>query len=87
MHYPPLGPLARSSIWEYLFPKLELSNDSPLDIADLLNHVNELASEQMNGRQIRGPLLMARQLPKFKKIPLAYKHLKNVIEVNGQLDK
>jgi SpoVK/Ycf46/Vps4 family AAA+-type ATPase len=58
-----------------------------IDFDDVEDHLSELADIEMNGRQIRNAITTARQLAKFKKEKMSYKHLKHVIGVSRKFDK
>jgi hypothetical protein len=57
-----------------------------VDIANLQDHLEELAKSEMNGRQIRNVITTARQYAEWKKMKLDYKCLKDVIEISGKFD-
>jgi SpoVK/Ycf46/Vps4 family AAA+-type ATPase len=87
LHYPSLGPEQRFRIWSTFIERLEkLSTDEEIDIDDLRDHLGPLKDEEMNGRQIRNVITTARQYAKWKKEPLTYQYLKDVIEISGRFD-
>lgn len=87
LHYPSLGPQQRFRIWQTFIDRLsKLSTDEEIDIDDLRDHLHLLKDEKMNGRQIRNVITTARQYAKWKKEPLTYSYLKDVIEVSGRFD-
>ena len=54
---------------------------------DYLNdHVDELAEEDMNGRQIRNAITTARQLAHFSGKMFSFAQLKHVIGVAGRFE-
>jgi SpoVK/Ycf46/Vps4 family AAA+-type ATPase len=57
-----------------------------IDFEDVECYLSELAKIEMNGRQIRNAITTARQLAKFKKVPMNYGHLKHVIKVSSKFD-
>ncbi|KAH8662869.1 hypothetical protein BGZ60DRAFT_506493 [Tricladium varicosporioides] len=58
-----------------------------IDFNDLRDHEEQLAEHKMNGRQIRNAITTARQYAKWKKQPLDYLLLKDIIETAGKFDK
>ena len=87
LHYPHLGCNQRLRIWENFIDRLASFHDESIDIADLRDNLEELAEEEMNGRQIRNAITTARQYAKWKKTTLTYEHLRDVIDVSGRFDK
>lgn len=83
LHYPALTSLQRYFIWKQFIFQLEFSKMNA-DIADLLEHVETLKDENLNGRQIRNVLVNACRYAKWKKVPLNYYHIKHMIEVSGR---
>ena len=83
VHFKPLGWEQRGSIWRKLLTKAQLSEDAE---HDLVKHV-ELAKMNMNGRQIHNIVSGAQQLASYKKIPLDYGTLQQVIRSSEQFDK
>lgn len=87
LHYPNLRPDQRFLIWQTFIDRLsKLVTDENIDIDDLRYHLNVLKDEKMNGRQIRNVITTARQYAKWKKVPLTYECLKDVIEISGRFD-
>ncbi|KAI9147501.1 AAA family ATPase [Paramyrothecium foliicola] len=60
---------------------------SSIDFEDIQYSIHELAAEEMNGRQIRNTITTARQLAKFKRVPMSSTHLRHVIKVSGRFEK
>jgi SpoVK/Ycf46/Vps4 family AAA+-type ATPase len=58
-----------------------------IDFDDIGCYMSELADIEMNGRQIRNAITTARQLAKFKKEQMNYRHLRHVIGVSSKFDK
>lgn len=58
-----------------------------IDFEDIRRHLGDLAKVEMNGRQIRNAITTARQLAKFKRESMNYKHLEHVIQVTQMFDK
>lgn len=65
-----------------------VDNDLPdIDYQELRDYLKELASHELNGRQIRNILTTARQLAKFRKKTLDYGLLQEVISLSGKFDE
>jgi AAA+ superfamily predicted ATPase len=77
LHYKPLTKASRKKIWRNFFEILEESGD--VNISELEDRLEELASEEMNGRQIRSALYTARQIAMYRKETLDWEHLQQVI--------
>ncbi|KAL1595286.1 hypothetical protein SLS60_009976 [Paraconiothyrium brasiliense] len=58
-----------------------------IDFEDIDCCLSELAKYEMNGRQIRNAITTARQLAKFKDVPMKASHIKHAIEVSSKFDK
>lgn len=85
LHYPSLGPEQRFRIWSTFIDRLsKLSIDEKIDIDDLRDRLHLLKEEKTNGRQSRNVITTARQYAKWKKEPLTYQYLKDVIEISGR---
>jgi len=77
----------RSKIWGNFISKLSLTESEYVDTADLLKHTKELATLEMNGREIRNALTTARQLAAFKKTKMNFGHLHHVIKIAGKFER
>ncbi|KAJ5719268.1 hypothetical protein N7493_007723 [Penicillium malachiteum] len=87
LHYPNLGPSQRFRIWQTFIDKLSnMSTDEQIDIDDLRDNLHLLKEEKMNGRQIRNVITTARQYAKWKKEPLTYEYMKDVIKISCRFD-
>ena len=64
-----------------------LENESEANIEDILDHIDELSKEVMNGREIRNAITIARQLAQFRKERFQYSHLKHAISVGSRFGK
>lgn len=64
-----------------------LALDFGVDTVNLRKYLNDLAHQEMNGRQIRNAITTARQLALYKREMMDYNHLKHVIEVAGKFDR
>lgn len=58
-----------------------------IDFQEIRDYLDELASHELNGRQIRNIITTARQLAKFRKKTLDYGLLQEVISVSGKFDE
>lgn len=54
---------------------------------EMLGRLDELAEANLNGRQIRNAVSTARQLARYQKEPLSYKHLTVVINEAKKFDE
>jgi hypothetical protein len=85
LHYPALTSFQRYLIWKTFICQLEVSNEDA-DISDLYEHAESLGDEKLNGRQIRNILTNACRYARWKKVPLTYKHIKDVMDMSGRFD-
>ncbi|KAK8166467.1 P-loop containing nucleoside triphosphate hydrolase protein [Phyllosticta citrichinensis] len=90
LHYEPLGKKERKQVWQNFITRLDTSDGSNVDVADLKENVDRLAEVNMNGRQIRNAITTARQLAMFKKktkkTRVDYKTLEYIIGVSQKFD-
>ncbi|KAH8886449.1 P-loop containing nucleoside triphosphate hydrolase protein [Thozetella sp. PMI_491] len=87
IHYDNLTKKSRKAIWRNFFDMIEESTDEDANMAELERRLDDLAAEEMNGRQIRNALLTARQLAKHRKERLDWEHLSQVIKTSGAFNK
>ncbi|KAI8307240.1 hypothetical protein K4K59_011128 [Colletotrichum sp. SAR11_240] len=87
IHYDNLSKRSRKAIWQNFLDLIEESTDEDANIAELEEHLDQLASEEMNGRQIRNALLTARQLAKHRKERLEWVHLDQVMKTSAAFNK
>lgn len=66
---------------------IEDSSEEDANMPELERRLDELAGEEMNGRQIRNALLIARQLAKHRKERLDWEHLSQVIKTSAAFNK
>lgn len=66
---------------------IEESEDEDANMAELERRLDELASHEMNGRQIRNAVLTARQLAKHERERLDWKHLSQVMKTSADFNK
>jgi hypothetical protein len=86
LHYANLGPFQRTQIWLNFIMRLEKLGEENVDFDDLRDHVEVLAENKMNGRQIRNAITTARQYAKWEDKPLNYLLLKDIIDIAGRFD-
>lgn len=67
--------------------RLEDTEEAPVDLKNLLDHLDDLSRLELNGREIRNSIKLARQLAFSRKNALDYNCLKHVIDVANQFDK
>ncbi|PVI00367.1 hypothetical protein DM02DRAFT_563308 [Periconia macrospinosa] len=86
LHYENLGPIQRRKIWRNFMNRIraQYASSDEADIEDILDHLDDLSKEVMNGREIRNAITIARQLAQFKEEPFRYSHLKHVIGVGSK---
>ncbi|KAF4845361.1 putative 26S proteasome regulatory subunit-like protein [Colletotrichum siamense] len=87
IHYENLSKKSRKAIWQNFLEMIEDSADEDANISELEGHLDQLASEEMNGRQIRNALLTARQLAKHRKERLEWEHLDQVMKTSAAFNK
>jgi AAA+ superfamily predicted ATPase len=86
LHYPTLDQASRYQIWENFLDMLR-ADSVDADFAGIATHMDELAGQEMNGRQIRNAVTTARQLAMFEKTSLGWDHLEQAVAAVGDLDK
>ncbi|KAL2880371.1 hypothetical protein SGCOL_004426 [Colletotrichum sp. CLE4] len=87
IHYDNLTKMSRKAIWQNFFDMIEESTEEDANMPELERRLDQLASEEMNGRQIRNALLTARQLAKHRKERLDWEHLSQVIKTSAAFNK
>ncbi|KAF3353432.1 hypothetical protein VdG1_08099 [Verticillium dahliae VDG1] len=87
IHYDNLSKKARKAIWRNFFDMIEDSPQEDVNMPELERRLDELAAEEMNGRQIRNALRTARQLAKHRNERLDWPHLSQVIKTSGAFNK
>ncbi|KAL1799704.1 hypothetical protein ACET3X_000046 [Alternaria dauci] len=87
LHYDNLG-LIQRKIWRNFIARMKtLEESSSTDLEDVLDHIDELSKEPMNGRETRNAITIARQLAQFREQPFQYSHLKHAISVGSRFSK
>lgn len=79
IRYPNLDEVQRVEIWRNFIEVLRRSREL-VDFTDLDYNVPHLAQRDMNGRQIRNVITMARYLARFRKEMLVYRHVQDAIQ-------
>ncbi|KAI0484853.1 hypothetical protein GGR56DRAFT_662775 [Xylariaceae sp. FL0804] len=87
VHYDNLTKKSRKAIWRNFFDMIEDSSDEDANMPELERRLDELAAEEMNGRQIRNALLTARQLAKHRQERLDWQHLSQVMKTSAAFNK
>ncbi|KAI8630484.1 P-loop containing nucleoside triphosphate hydrolase protein [Xylariaceae sp. FL1651] len=87
IHYDNLTKKSRKQIWRNFFNMIEDSSGEDVNMPELERRLDELASEEMNGRQIRNALLTARQLAKHRNERLDWPHLSQVMKTSAAFNK
>jgi hypothetical protein len=88
LHYDNLGLIQRKKIWRNFIARMKtLEESSSADLEDILDHIDELSKEPMNGREIRNAITIARQLAQFREQRFQYSHLKHAINVGSRFSK
>ncbi|KAK6851481.1 hypothetical protein PG995_011606 [Apiospora arundinis] len=86
IHYDNLTKKSRKAIWQNFFDMLEGSGENA-NMPELEGRLDELAGEEMNGRQIRNALLTARQLAQHRSERLDWEHLNQVMKTSAAFNK
>ncbi|KAF6781543.1 AAA family ATPase [Colletotrichum sojae] len=87
IHYDNLTRKSRRQIWQNFFEMIEESPNEDANMGELEGRLDELASQEMNGRQIRNALLTARQLAKHRKERLDWEHSSQVMKTSAAFNK
>jgi hypothetical protein len=78
LRYQNLDQDQRQEIWQNFFHMLRRAKEN-IDINDLEMNIGVLAAVEINGRQIRNVVTMARHLARFRKERLVYRHMQHAI--------
>jgi hypothetical protein len=88
LHYENLTTSQRRKIWRNFMNRLRTFDEEPvIDLDDILDHLDDLSKVDLNGREIRNAITIARQLAQFKGESFRYSHLSRVIGVGGKFGK
>lgn len=85
LHYENLTLSQRRKIWRNFMNRLRTVDPENVDVDDVLDNLDELGAEDVNGREIRNAITIARQLAQFKDEKFAYAHLIRVKRANSIL--
>jgi len=86
IHYANLSLFQRTQVWGNFIRRLEKLGEENVDFDDLRDNVEGLAKNQMNGRQIRNAITIARQDAKWEGKTIDYKLLQDIIDIAGKFD-
>ncbi|KAI0971618.1 hypothetical protein F4678DRAFT_431330 [Xylaria arbuscula] len=87
LHYADLTSFQRIQIWGNFIRRLEKLEEKGIDFDDLRDHIEQLAKNKINGREIRNAITTARQYAKWENQLLDYKLLEGIIETAGRFDR
>jgi len=89
LHYPRLSQKSRRLVWENFFDRLESDPIASveLDIDDLRRNLSTLAKYELNGREIRNAINVARPLALAENTQLDCECLHKVIKVQRRFDE
>ena len=87
LHYGPLTLTQRHKIWRNALRKLKHADGRRVEYDDVLDHLDDLARPEMNGREIQHTIATAQHLARHRRKKMSYSHLKHVLEVSGRFDK
>lgn len=95
LRYENLDKGQRLQIWENFISRLEAlqaenKGSGPgleLNVKEIRDHVDSLATPNLNGREIRNVISTARQLAMYRGQPLGYSHLESVIVEAEKFDR
>jgi SpoVK/Ycf46/Vps4 family AAA+-type ATPase len=86
LHYINLDRVARKKIWNNFFDMMK-ADEEDVNLEELNKHIQELADQDMNGREIRNALTTARQIALFQKETLAWEHVEQAITTASVFNK
>ena len=87
LHYEKLKLSDRRTIWENFIRRLQKVEEVGIDFDDINKHIDDLARNELNGRQIRNAITTARQFARHLKKDLDYADLQQVIKIALKFDK
>jgi SpoVK/Ycf46/Vps4 family AAA+-type ATPase len=85
LYYEPLGHGERKQIWKNFIRRLQ-GMEKNIDYDDVEMYYDELAAHDLNGRQIRNCITIARQLAQFKGKKMTYAHLTHSIKISHRFN-
>lgn len=86
INYPPLDVEARKQVWKNSFGALKTDKVAH-NLPGLVGHLDELADEELNGREICNILTTASRVALFKGEMLDWGHLHDVITAEQEINK
>ncbi|KAI0551615.1 hypothetical protein F4679DRAFT_538581 [Xylaria curta] len=88
IHYPKLEQADRRRVWENFVNRLsnDLIASEDIDIRNLRSNLTELSKFDLNGREIRNAITVARPLAKSEERKVDFESLKKVIKVQQKFD-
>ena len=87
LHYEKLKLNDRRTIWENFIRRLQKVEEVDIDYDDINKHIDDLARNELNGRQIRNAITTARQFARHQEKDLDYTDLQQVIKIALKFDK
>ncbi|RFU72998.1 proteasome-activating nucleotidase [Trichoderma arundinaceum] len=88
LHYTSLGKADRRKVWRNFFKTLKETDPEYVDFEDLDDHLDDLANIELNGRDIRNAISVARELAQFRKgEKMNYEHIRHVISIGEEFEK
>ena len=87
LHYKNLTSSQQKKIWRNFLSRLKNLDQDSVDFDDIVDHIDELGKEDMNGRQIRNVITTARQLAQYKGKKFCYEHLRHAIDVSSEFEQ
>ncbi len=87
LHNDILTKTQRRKIWRNFMNRLKLLDEPNIDYDGIDDHIDDLAVEEMNGREIRNAINTGRQLAQYKGKDFSYAHIRHVINVASKFDK
>ena len=86
LHYENLTGPQQRKIWRHFLTRIKDFDEQNIEFEDITDHMDDLAKQDMNGRQIRNAITIARQLAQYRGQKFCYEHLNDVIEVSGKFE-
>ncbi|TQS33202.1 hypothetical protein Golomagni_06460, partial [Golovinomyces magnicellulatus] len=94
IHYQNLDLAKRIRIWGNFITRLEYLQEEAVDFADLKDNIDKLATNKMNGREIRNVITTARQYVRWERqqpggesLKLNYAVMNDIIETAGEFNQ
>ena len=87
LHYEKLKVNDRRAIWENFIRRLQKVEEVGIDYDDINKHIDDLARNELNGRQIRNVITTARQFARHLGKDLDYADLQQVVKIALKFDK